>query len=485
MFSGLLADATIMKTGANTWTVKTSTGGTDTLTDVETFAFDNAKLTGGFSTLSIAATSASKNEGDSGTTPFTFTVTRDGDLSKATSAKWMVSPDVVNGAGGADFTRFGTLPRGVVQFAAGEATKVITINVGGDTLLEADETFVVTLSDPSTNTGLGVREATGTILTDDTGTVDIAVVTPSLGEGSGSVRGAFLFDVTRSGNIGRTSAVTWTVSGSGANPADAVDFNSGSLRTGKVTFNAGEATKTITVYTKGDSIVEADEDFTVTLSDATNGMAIGTASASATILNDDASLSITAASANLAEGTGGTTPFTFTVTRSGNLNQASSARWAVTGSGASPATTSDFDPSQFPKGVVSFAAGETTQTVTVNVRADALVEADQGFTVTLRAPSAGTAIGGDTLVSPSLPDLIRQPTPHRRSAGCRVEPGNSGEACTRSHEFGSHPSQGARVSRFHPGKGWLDRAEIVHISAACVRSAKIRRKAANPDDGCR
>ena len=78
--------------------------------------------------------------------------------------------------------------------------------------------------------------------------------------------------------------------------------------------------------------------------------------------------------------------------------------WAVTGSGASPATTSDFDPSQFPKGVVSFAAGETTQTVTVNVRADALVEADQGFTVTLRAPSAvpiatatGTIVNDDGL----------------------------------------------------------------------------------------
>jgi hypothetical protein len=392
VFSGLLADATIIKTGANTWTVKTSAGGTDTLTDVETFAFDNARLTGAFSSLSIAATSATKTEGDSGTTPFTFTVTRDGDLSKATSAKWMVSPGAVNGAGGGDFTRAGTMPRGVVQFAAGEATKVITIDVGGDTLLEADETFVVTLSDPAANTGLGVRQATGTILTDDTGTVDIAVATPSLGEGSGTTRGAFLFDVTRGGNVGRTSAVTWTVSGSGANPADAADFNSGTLRTGKVIFNPGETTKTITVYSKGDSIVEPDEDFTVTLSNATNGMAIGAASASATILNDDASLSIAAASAIKPEGTGASTPFTFTVTRSGALNQASSAHWAVSGSGANPATTSDFDPSLFPRGVVSFAAGETTRTVTVNVRADALMEADQGFTVTLNRASVGTSI---------------------------------------------------------------------------------------------
>ena len=38
-----------------------------------------------------------------------------------------------------------------------------------------------------------------------------------------------------------------------------------------------------------------------------------------------------------------------------------------------------------PSGVVNFASGETSATITVNVTADALAEADEGITVTLSA----------------------------------------------------------------------------------------------------
>ena len=53
-------------------------------------------------------------------------------------------------------------------------------------------------------------------------------------------------------------------------------------------------------------------------------------------------LSIAAASAEKNEGNSGTTPFTFTVTRTGDLSAASSAAWAVAGSGTSPANAADF-----------------------------------------------------------------------------------------------------------------------------------------------
>jgi hypothetical protein len=43
-----------------------------------------------------------------------------------------------------------------------------------------------------------------------------------------------------------------------------------------------------------------------------------------------------------AEGNSGTTVFTFTVTRSGNLNRSSTVDWSVTGSGANPASAEDF-----------------------------------------------------------------------------------------------------------------------------------------------
>ncbi len=97
--------------------------------------------------LSIAATDAAKLEGDSGTTSFTFTVTRTGDTSGATTVDYGVTGSGTNPANAADFG--GTFPSGSVSFADGEVTKTITINVSGDTVFEPDESFTVTLSNPS------------------------------------------------------------------------------------------------------------------------------------------------------------------------------------------------------------------------------------------------------------------------------------------------------------------------------------------------
>jgi Tryptophan-rich Synechocystis species C-terminal domain/Calx-beta domain len=207
---------------------------------------------------------------------------------------------------------------------------------------------------------------------------------------------AFTFTVTRGGNTSIASSASWAVTGSGANAASASDFAGVVLPSGTVSFAAGETSKTITVNVAGDTVVEPDEGFTVTLSNPTTGATIGTASAGGTIRNDDtslASLSITALSADKAEGQSGSTPFTFTVTRGGNTSIASSASWAVTGSGANAASASDFAGAVLPSGTVSFAAGETSKTITVNVAGDTVVEPDQGFTVTLSNPAASTTIG--------------------------------------------------------------------------------------------
>ena len=116
-----------------------------------------------------------------------------------------------------------------------------------------------------------------------------------------------------------------------------------------------------------------------------------------TVSTGNATLSIAAANATLSEGaTGTTTPFTFTVVRGGNTSIATSASWAVTGSGANPAAASDFVGAVFPSGTVSFAAGETSKTITVNVAGDTVAEPDEGFTVTLSKPAASTTIGTAT-----------------------------------------------------------------------------------------
>ena len=117
-------------------------------------------------TLAIAATNAVQNEGNAGSTPFTFTVTRSGDVSAASTVNYAVTGTGANPADGADFTG-GVLPSGVVSFAAGQASAVITINVAGDSVVEPNNDFTVTLSGASAGT-ITTATATGTILNDDT-----------------------------------------------------------------------------------------------------------------------------------------------------------------------------------------------------------------------------------------------------------------------------------------------------------------------------
>ncbi|MBW4471867.1 MAG: DUF4347 domain-containing protein [Stenomitos rutilans HA7619-LM2] len=266
--------------------IGTDSTGTVTIADNET---------GTPTTLAIAATSASKAEGNSGTTPYTFTVTRSGDTTSATSVNYAVTGSGTNAAKAADFG--GTLPTGTISFAAGETSKVITLNASGDTTVESDEGFTVTLSSPTGGATLTTATATGTIQNDDvaTTTTDLAIAAISASKAEGnSGTTPYTFTVTRSGDTTSATSVDYAVTGSGSNAANAADF-SGTLPTGTVTFAAGETSKVITVNASGDTTVESDEGFTVTLSSPTGGATLTTATASGTIQNDD-----TASSGNTA-----------------------------------------------------------------------------------------------------------------------------------------------------------------------------------------
>jgi hypothetical protein len=391
--------------------------------------------------LSIAATSANKAEGQSGSSAFTFTVTRTGDLSGASSAQWAVAGAAVNAA---DFTG-GVVPTGTVSFAAGEGSKVISIHVAGDTAVESNEAFSVTLSNASAGTVIGTASANGRIRNDDA-SLSIAATSADKAEGqSGS--SAFTFTVTRTGDLSGAASAQWAVTGAAVNAAD---FTGGELPTGTVSFAAGEGSKVISIDVAGDTAVESNEAFSVTLSNASAGTVIGTASANGLIGNDDidpASLSIAATSADKAEGDMGATPFTFTVTRTGDLSGSTSVSWGVTGSDVFDA---DFIPSdellgsadllsqfasdlgpffiqipseddpelpafslfggEMPAGTVSFSAGETSKTVTVWVLGETLVERDESFQVTLSDASEGAVIDTASAVgiirNDERPDLV-------------------------------------------------------------------------------
>lgn len=344
--------------------------------------------------LSIAATSAVKAEG-TGVTPtsFTFTVTRTGDTSGVSSVLFAVTGAATNGANAADFG--GAFPTGIIEFAANDTTKPITIDVTGDAIGEANEGFIVTLTNP-TNAILGTATANGTINNDDTSFAITPVNATSANKAEGNSTSnppsntAFTFTVTRIG-VAVAGSVQFAVAGSGDNPADAADFANGVLPTGTVNFTAAQTSQTVTINVRADTAVELNEGFTVTLANPTNAT-LATSEAIGTIKNDDTSFAIAATDADKSEGNSGSTVFTFTVTRAGLTTGTASVRFAVTGTmGANPAAIADFGTA-FPSGLLSFAANETSKVVTINVKGDTAPESDEGFTVTLSSPSTGTTI---------------------------------------------------------------------------------------------
>ncbi len=129
------------------------------------FGIDNLSVTLAGSSapqLSIAATDAAKPEGNAGNTPFTFTVTRSGDVSGSNNVNYSVSGGTATAA---DFG--GTFPSGVVQFTPNQTSQVVTVNVSGDTVGEPDETFIVTLSGPTGGAVIATATAGGEIQDDD------------------------------------------------------------------------------------------------------------------------------------------------------------------------------------------------------------------------------------------------------------------------------------------------------------------------------
>jgi Ca2+-binding RTX toxin-like protein len=246
---------------------------------------------------------------------------------------------------------------------------------------------------------------------------------PQLAEGqSGST--AFTFEVQRSGATYLGANVAWSVAGTGARPADAADFAGGVLPSGVVSFNPGETSKTITIQVAGDRIREGDEAFAVTLSNAGSAR-IETASATGTIRDDEPLIAIQSAPVALAEGQSGSTAFTFAVTRSGDVLDAVGAEWSVAGFGTARAAAADFAGRVLPSGRVAFASGETAKTITVLVAGDRVLEADEGFRVTLANPTGGAALGN----APAAGTILRdEPVLSFAAAGFGAFEGDAGSA---------------------------------------------------------
>ena len=334
----------------------------------------------------LSISGARVTEGAAGSaTELLFTVTKSGAETEVPTTVEYVDAGTGTADSGTDYT---AVTAGMLTFAPGESSQTISVTVHGDAIYEEDETVDIRLSNPDHGT-LVTDIASGTIVNDDAAPV-LSISGTSVAEGAAGVTTELVFTVTKTGPVSEV-ATTVEYADAGTGTAGS-DDDYAALRPGTLTFAADETEQTITVMVLGDAIYEEDETIDIVLSNATHGI-IETDMASGTIANDDAAPELSIVGSSVAEGADGTTSeLVFTVTKSGSVSQvATTVDFSDAGSGTA---TSGTDYEAVVAGTLTFAADETTQTISVMVLGDTIYEDDETVDIMLSNAAHGTIATG-------------------------------------------------------------------------------------------
>src|SRR5262249_7220474 len=143
---------------------------------------------------SLSVADASVAEGNSGTHDLAFTVSLSAAATGPVTVAYATSSGGGNGTAtaGSDYAA----ASGTRSFAAAETSKVVHVQVTGDTAVEANETLTLTLSSPSGAT-IADGTAIGTITNDDAAPLPtLSISDATFAEGSASAPGQGTFTVT-------------------------------------------------------------------------------------------------------------------------------------------------------------------------------------------------------------------------------------------------------------------------------------------------
>ncbi|MDA0919878.1 MAG: hypothetical protein O2945_12485 [Planctomycetota bacterium] len=341
----------------------------------------------------ITITDVSKNEGNAPeSTDFEFTVS----LNFASTETITVDFATVDGAAtaaGSDYLA----GNGTITFLPGETEATFAVTVNGDDDIENSEDFSVRLSNVTGNAAITDDTGVATIVNDDFAERQLTITDVTVEEGGVGARTNLLFKVRLSAVALVETRVDFSLEDDDA--LAGIDYESVS---GTVTFLPDDFEKTIVVTALGDFDVENDEQFFVNLSNAI-GASISDSQGVGTILNDDQPLQdISIADVSVAEGAAGsTTQVQVTVSLSGP----SAAPVSVEFSTADGTAIAGQDYTQ-RTGSVSFAPGETSRTIVLDVLGDATIESNERFFINLFSPVNGTIVDNQNSVTISNDDAV-------------------------------------------------------------------------------
>ena len=304
---------------------------------------------------------ASAGDVDEGAGVITYTVSRTGTTGAATI-------EFATAGGTATAGSDYTAANQTLSFAAGETVKNITVAITNDAVAEGNETVTVAVSNASTGS-IANNTATATILDNDQSIWSLASAS-NVDEGAGFIT----YTVSRTGATGAATIEFATAGGTATAGSDYTAANQ------TLSFAAGETSKTVMVAVADDAVAESNETVTAVISSASTGN-IATGTVTATILDNDQSVWAVASVGNVDEGAGS---ITYTVSRTGATDAATIAFSTAGG------TATAGDDYTAASQILSFAAGETSKTITVAVINDAVAEGNETVAATISSASTGS-----------------------------------------------------------------------------------------------
>ncbi len=267
---------------------------------------------------------------------------------------------------------------GVLTFTPGQSSQTVSVSTLTDTRSEDVETFRLRLFWAQWVI-IADGEGIGGIL-DGSPLPALSINDRTVTEGDQGSNNQAILTVSLNSPSGKTVTVDYTTVDGTALAGE--DYGAAQ---GTLTFAPGETSRTITVNIIGDDLREGNETLTVQLSNPVNAT-LGDASGQVTITDDDTpALSIDDSS--VLEGDSGTSPMTFIV----ELSKPSTAPITVNYI-TSPGTAKSGSDYVHTAGTLTFAAGETLKTITVQIVGDEQDEPAETFTVSLNTPTGGAVI---------------------------------------------------------------------------------------------
>ena len=326
------------------------------------------------SSLSVADAEAAEEE--DGTLEFVVTL--------APAASDTVTVDYATSDGTAAAGEDYTATSGTLTFQAGDTTKTISVPITDDTVDDGGETFTLTLGNAS-GAALGDAEATGTILDDD----NAPPLTASFSDMPASHTGEeFTFGLAFSEEVevGYVTLRDTAFVVTGGEVSQAQRQQQGSNQAWNITVDPdGQGAVTITLPETTDC-------------DAVDAICTGderplSHSLSSVVAGPVIIPTVSVSDASAAEGDA----VAFTVSLSAAGSRQVTVQYATSGGTATSGT--DFTAES---GTLTFAANETSKTVSVATTDDSVDEDDETFTLTLSSPANATL--GDATATGTIND---------------------------------------------------------------------------------